>query len=116
MPRGVKKENLPSKVCVTCERPFTWRKVWEKCWDEVQCCSDRCKNERKRRLQLANRELRTPEAPDADCNAHVSSDAAPPSDSKAVASTQHDLREAAACFEDTPCSFKEEGALRSPLL
>ena len=26
MPRGVKKENLPSKDCVVCGRPFTWRK------------------------------------------------------------------------------------------
>ncbi|PNW70759.1 hypothetical protein CHLRE_17g733174v5 [Chlamydomonas reinhardtii] len=58
MPRGVKKENLPSKICATCEKPFTWRKVWENCWDEVQCCSDRCKNERKRKQQLANREQR----------------------------------------------------------
>ncbi len=28
MPRGVKKENLPTKVCVVCNRPFTWRKKW----------------------------------------------------------------------------------------
>ncbi|EFJ45701.1 hypothetical protein VOLCADRAFT_63265 [Volvox carteri f. nagariensis] len=62
MPRGVKKENLPSKICATCQRPFTWRKVWENCWDEVKCCSDRCKNERKRKLQLANREQRSPDA------------------------------------------------------
>jgi hypothetical protein len=27
MPKGIKKENLPSKVCVVCDRPFTWRKV-----------------------------------------------------------------------------------------
>ena len=45
MPRGVKKENLPSKVCVQCKRPFTWRKKWERCWDEVKCCSKRCKAE-----------------------------------------------------------------------
>jgi hypothetical protein len=32
--RGVKKENLPTKVCVVCDRPFTWRKKWERCWDE----------------------------------------------------------------------------------
>ncbi|KAL2610976.1 hypothetical protein R1flu_022668 [Riccia fluitans] len=48
MPRGVKKENLPSKVCVVCNRPFTWRKRWERCWEEVLTCSDRCKNERRR--------------------------------------------------------------------
>nr|WP_232727952.1 DUF2256 domain-containing protein [Acidovorax sp. 69] len=27
--------------------PFTWRKKWEKVWDEVKYCSDRCRNERK---------------------------------------------------------------------
>lgn len=45
--RGVKKENLPSKVCVTCNRPFTWRKKWERCWDEVTTCSKRCNAERR---------------------------------------------------------------------
>jgi len=39
--------NLPVKDCVTCGRPFTWRKKWEKCWDEVLTCSNRCKTERK---------------------------------------------------------------------
>jgi hypothetical protein len=47
MPRGVKKENLPSKVCVVCQRPFTWRKKWERCWDEVTTCSKSC-NARRR--------------------------------------------------------------------
>ncbi|RYE16560.1 MAG: DUF2256 domain-containing protein, partial [Sphingobacteriaceae bacterium] len=23
--------------------PFDWRKKWEKCWDEVKYCSDRCR-------------------------------------------------------------------------
>ena len=27
MPNGVKKENLPTKVCVVCGRPYTWRYV-----------------------------------------------------------------------------------------
>jgi len=45
--RGVKKENLPSKVCVVCERPFTWRKKWERCWDEVTTCSKSCNAKRK---------------------------------------------------------------------
>ncbi|MFN3230459.1 MAG: DUF2256 domain-containing protein, partial [Asticcacaulis sp.] len=40
MPKGVKKEHLPQKTCVVCQRPFTWRKKWEKVWDSVQYCSD----------------------------------------------------------------------------
>ncbi|KAI2496484.1 hypothetical protein MHU86_18025 [Fragilaria crotonensis] len=47
MPRGVKKEHLPSKVCVVCERPFTWRKKWERCWDEVTTCSKSCNAKRR---------------------------------------------------------------------
>lgn len=43
MPKGVKKENLPEKVCLRCGRPFTWRKKWEKVWDAVKYCSDRCR-------------------------------------------------------------------------
>ena len=34
------KSNLPEKICVVCGRPFAWRKKWERCWDEVTCCSD----------------------------------------------------------------------------
>ncbi|AFK04654.1 Uncharacterized conserved protein UCP037205 [Emticicia oligotrophica DSM 17448] len=41
--RGVKKENLPSKECIVCGRPFTWRKKWEKDWEEVKYCSDACR-------------------------------------------------------------------------
>merc|ERR1712216_1124899 len=51
MPRGVKKENLPEKVCVVCNRPFTWRKKWERCWDEVTTCSKSCNAKRKREKQ-----------------------------------------------------------------
>jgi len=39
----IKKANLPSKVCIHCQRPFTWRKKWAKAWDEVKYCSDRCR-------------------------------------------------------------------------
>jgi hypothetical protein len=48
MPRGVKKSDLPQKTCATCGKPFTWRKKWEKVWDEVRYCSDRCRSEGKR--------------------------------------------------------------------
>jgi hypothetical protein len=44
--KGVKKQNLPTKICIVCQKPFTWRKKWEKVWDEVKYCSDRCRNER----------------------------------------------------------------------
>jgi hypothetical protein len=47
MPKGIKKENLPTKVCVTCGRPFTWRKKWEKVWDEVTTCSKSCNAKRR---------------------------------------------------------------------
>jgi hypothetical protein len=33
--KGVKNKNLPTKICVVCNKPFTWRKKWEKVWDEV---------------------------------------------------------------------------------
>ena len=37
------KQNLPAKICQVCKRPFTWRKKWEKVWDEVKYCSDKCR-------------------------------------------------------------------------
>ena len=48
MGKPIKKSDLPSKTCVVCGRPFTWRKKWEKVWDEVKYCSDRCRNARKK--------------------------------------------------------------------
>ena len=35
--------NLPTKTCAACGRPFTWRKKWEQCWEQVRYCSDRCR-------------------------------------------------------------------------
>ena len=45
MPRGVKKENLPTKVCVTCNRSFNWRKKWETDWENITTCSNRLDTE-----------------------------------------------------------------------
>ena len=39
----IKKENLPSKICIICKRPFAWRKKWKKVWDEVKYCSENAK-------------------------------------------------------------------------
>ncbi|BAM80707.1 hypothetical protein, conserved [Cyanidioschyzon merolae strain 10D] len=47
MPRGVDKEHLPTKVCEVCGRPFTWRKKWARCWNQVSVCSKRCQQERR---------------------------------------------------------------------
>ncbi|MGI9109267.1 MAG: DUF2256 domain-containing protein [Opitutales bacterium] len=41
--RGVKKADLPTKICPICQRPFSWRKKWERCWAEVRICSDACR-------------------------------------------------------------------------
>ncbi|MEN8894128.1 DUF2256 domain-containing protein [Planktotalea arctica] len=46
MPRGIKKEHLPSKDCARCGKPFAWRKKWARDWDEVKFCSERCKREK----------------------------------------------------------------------
>ncbi|MDB2325365.1 DUF2256 domain-containing protein [Alphaproteobacteria bacterium] len=42
MAKMLQKKNLPSKICVTCGRPFTWRKKWERDWEEVRYCSKAC--------------------------------------------------------------------------
>ncbi|MFD2203256.1 DUF2256 domain-containing protein [Shivajiella indica] len=38
----MKKEFLPTKVCPVCHRLFTWRKKWEKNWENVKYCSKKC--------------------------------------------------------------------------
>ncbi|MEM9706457.1 MAG: DUF2256 domain-containing protein [Pseudomonadota bacterium] len=48
-----KKGDLPSKPCVVCGRPFTWRKKWADVWDEVKYCSERCKRERSKKAAKA---------------------------------------------------------------
>ena len=39
----IKKADLPQKICLTCGRPFAWRKKWERDWATVKYCSDRCR-------------------------------------------------------------------------
>ncbi|WP_200945970.1 DUF2256 domain-containing protein [Methylobacterium sp. Leaf466] len=48
MARMRKKADLPTKTCAHCQKPFAWRKKWERVWDEVRYCSDRCRTEAKR--------------------------------------------------------------------
>lgn len=38
-----KKQYLPEKTCPVCNRSFAWRKKWERNWDEVKFCSQKCR-------------------------------------------------------------------------
>ena len=50
--KALRKADLPQKICLVCGRPFTWRKKWERVWDEVTCCSDACRSAKKRGLRF----------------------------------------------------------------
>ncbi|TRX57577.1 DUF2256 domain-containing protein [Fulvivirga sp. M361] len=39
----MKKSDLPSKNCVVCARPFSWRRKWAKDWEQVKYCSEKCR-------------------------------------------------------------------------
>ncbi|MFY0623415.1 MAG: DUF2256 domain-containing protein [Pelagimonas sp.] len=55
----MKKSDLPEKTCVTCGRPFTWRKKWAKVWDEVRYCSERCRRSRSSNSQADSKDTST---------------------------------------------------------
>ncbi|MEC6815232.1 DUF2256 domain-containing protein [Photobacterium toruni] len=42
----MKKSALPQKICVVCGRPFSWRKKWQRYWNDVKYCSERCRRQR----------------------------------------------------------------------
>ncbi|WP_376878097.1 DUF2256 domain-containing protein [Albirhodobacter sp. R86504] len=44
--RKMKKSELSQKICAVCQRPFSWRKKWEKVWEDVKYCSDKCRGQR----------------------------------------------------------------------
>lgn len=37
------KASLPSKLCLACNRPMSWRRSWAKNWAELKFCSERCR-------------------------------------------------------------------------
>ncbi|GIU50926.1 hypothetical protein TUM4249_13570 [Shewanella sp. KT0246] len=41
------KSTLPDKICLVCQRPFSWRKKWKRDWPNVKFCSKRCAGERR---------------------------------------------------------------------
>jgi hypothetical protein len=46
MGRARSKSDLPEKLCLVCQRPFSWRKKWADCWHDVKYCSERCRRRR----------------------------------------------------------------------
>ncbi|MDE0952698.1 MAG: DUF2256 domain-containing protein [Halioglobus sp.] len=42
----MKHKELPEKICPVCLRPFRWRRKWQRDWDAVRYCSQRCRRSR----------------------------------------------------------------------
>ncbi len=40
------KQSLPGKPCSVCGRHMSWRKKWEKNWEQVKYCSEACRRAR----------------------------------------------------------------------
>ena len=38
------------KICKVCEKPFSWRKKWERDWENVLYCSERCRRNKSKTL------------------------------------------------------------------
>ena len=46
-----------SKICVACGRRMEWRKKWERNWEAVKYCSDRCRRAKISDLDLGLEKL-----------------------------------------------------------
>ncbi|HEU0102030.1 MAG TPA: DUF2256 and DUF3253 domain-containing protein [Mycobacteriales bacterium] len=61
MPRSSGPATPPPKTCATCGRTITWRRKWERDWDDVRYCSTGCRQHRPsdtdRRLEQAIADL-----------------------------------------------------------
>ncbi len=44
-----KKEYLPYKICPVCGLPFNWRKKWQRNWDYITYCSEKCRMNKKQK-------------------------------------------------------------------
>ncbi|WP_149865431.1 DUF2256 domain-containing protein, partial [Catenovulum maritimum] len=38
-----KKLHLDSKICPICQLSFSWRKKWERKWNDIIYCSQKCR-------------------------------------------------------------------------
>ena len=43
MSKMIRKGDLPQKTCPVCRKSFAWRKKWERDWETVLYCSDKCR-------------------------------------------------------------------------
>ncbi|NCY03802.1 MAG: DUF2256 domain-containing protein [Planctomycetia bacterium] len=41
--KPIERKHLPTKLCAACGRPFSWRRKWARCWEQVRYCSERCR-------------------------------------------------------------------------
>lgn len=39
----IQPQRPPDRICATCGRPFSWRKKWERDWENVRYCSKACR-------------------------------------------------------------------------
>ncbi|MFM2269550.1 MAG: hypothetical protein RL757_2991 [Bacteroidota bacterium] len=46
--KTVQKSDLPKKICPVCSLEFAWRKKWERNWEDVKYCSDKCRGASKK--------------------------------------------------------------------
>jgi hypothetical protein len=45
MPRIAKTKNaFAPKICASCGLEFEWRKKWQRDWENVRYCSEKCKS------------------------------------------------------------------------
>ena len=40
----------PPKTCVSCGRTIEWRKKWERNWDQIRFCSNKCRSRKVRQI------------------------------------------------------------------
>jgi hypothetical protein len=57
-----KQNGLPVRICLSCGKPFTWRKKWKTVWNEVRYCSERCRRSKQAAAAQPERD-RTPGRP-----------------------------------------------------
>ncbi|MAX17067.1 MAG: hypothetical protein CMH73_02700 [Nitrospina sp.] len=53
----MKKADLPTKICQVCQRPFSWRKKWQRVWGQVKYCSKSC-TRKKNNVMLKKRNFK----------------------------------------------------------